>query len=52
MFTGLITTVGSIAEVTPLGSQASHGKRVRLQVDPAWLLGVDSARASPSAAPA
>ncbi|MBN8742733.1 MAG: riboflavin synthase [Thiomonas arsenitoxydans] len=41
MFTGLITSVGRIAEVTPLGSQASHGKRVRLQVDPAWLQGVE-----------
>ncbi|CUA97600.1 riboflavin synthase [Thiomonas bhubaneswarensis] len=40
MFTGLVTTVGRIASVVPLGSQASHGKRVRLQVDPAWLLGV------------
>ena len=40
MFTGLVTTVGSIASVVPLGSQASHGKRVRLQVDPAWLQGV------------
>ncbi|WP_079418697.1 riboflavin synthase [Thiomonas intermedia] len=40
MFTGLVTTVGSIASVVPLGSQASHGKRVHLQVDPAWLQGV------------
>ncbi|MDY0329601.1 MAG: riboflavin synthase [Thiomonas sp.] len=40
MFTGLITTVGRIASVTPLGPEAGHGRRVRLQVDPAWLQGI------------
>ncbi|MGA8007832.1 MAG: riboflavin synthase [Thiomonas sp.] len=40
MFTGLVTTVASIASATPLGTQTSHGKHVTLRVDPTWLQGV------------
>ena len=38
MFTGLITAVGAVADVQPLGSDAAHGKRLTLQV-PAGYLG-------------
>lgn len=40
MFTGLVTAVGRIATVTPLGAGAQHGKRVRVQVAANWLRGV------------
>ncbi len=41
MFTGLVTAVGRIAAVTPLGADAQHGKRVRVQVAGDWLRGVE-----------
>lgn len=40
MFTGLITAVGTIKSTAPLGGDSRHGKRVGVQVDPQWLLGV------------
>ncbi len=39
MFTGLITAVGNIARVDPLGDSGA-GKRVRVRVAAAWLAGV------------
>ena len=41
MFTGLVTAVGRVASASSLGPESGHGKRVRLQVDPAWLQGVE-----------
>lgn len=40
MFTGLVTTVATISSATPLGADSSHGKRIALKVDPAWMHGV------------
>lgn len=40
MFTGIITGIGRIVEVVPLGSDPSHGKRLRLQTPPAYLADV------------
>lgn len=41
MFTGLVTAVGRVASASHLGPESGHGKRVRLQVDPGWLHGVE-----------
>ena len=37
MFTGIITGVGRIVSVEPLGSSATHGKRLRIQCPPHYL---------------
>ncbi|MGP1629665.1 MAG: riboflavin synthase [Giesbergeria sp.] len=37
MFTGIITHVGRIAQVQPLGSTSAHGKRLTLECAPAFL---------------
>ena len=37
MFTGIITGVGRIVSVEPLGSTATHGKRLRIQCPPHYL---------------
>ncbi len=37
MFTGIITGVGHIVSVEPLGSSATHGKRLRIQCPPHYL---------------
>ncbi len=37
MFTGIITGVGRITAVQPLGSSSSHGKRLTLQAPPGYL---------------
>ena len=40
MFTGLITHVGHIERVEPLGSGHRHGVRLTVRAAPAWLAGV------------
>ena len=40
MFTGIITGVGRITAVHPLGSSALHGKRLCIQTPPGYLAGV------------
>lgn len=37
MFTGIITALGHIAEVTPLGRDAGHGKRLVISTPPGYL---------------
>lgn len=37
MFTGIITQVGQIAQVEPLGASSAHGKRLTLHCPPAFL---------------
>lgn len=37
MFTGIITGLGQISAVQPLGDSASHGKRLTIQCPPAYL---------------
>jgi riboflavin synthase len=37
MFTGIITGVGRITSVQPLGNSASHGKRLSIEPPPAYL---------------
>ncbi len=37
MFTGIITHVGRIAQVEPLGGSSAHGKRLTLECAPAFL---------------
>ena len=37
MFTGIITGVGRITAVHPLGSSSSHGKRLTVSAPPAYL---------------
>ena len=37
MFTGIITGVGSIAEVLPMGDTAAHGKRLRIESPAGYL---------------
>jgi riboflavin synthase len=37
MFTGIITAVGHIERIEPLGNSASHGVRLRLKVEPSYL---------------
>jgi riboflavin synthase len=37
MFTGIITGIGHITQVTPLGSDEQHGVRVRLLTPPGYL---------------
>lgn len=37
MFTGIITGLGRITDVTALGADPSHGKRLTLQAPPAYL---------------
>ena len=37
MFTGIITGVGRITAVQPLGSSSSHGKRLTVQAPPGYL---------------
>lgn len=37
MFTGIITGVGQITAVQPLGDSANHGKRLTIQCPPAYL---------------
>ena len=37
MFTGIITGVGSIAEVAPMGATAAHGKRLRIHCPAGYL---------------
>ena len=37
MFTGIITGLGQISAVQPLGESASHGKRLTIQCPPAYL---------------
>lgn len=39
MFTGIITALGEITDVTPLGSSREHGLRVRVQTPPEFLRG-------------
>lgn len=40
MFTGIITGIGQITQVRPLGADASHGKQLRIQAPPGYLEGV------------
>lgn len=40
MFTGIITGVGRITAVHPLGATAQHGKRLCIQTPPGYLAGV------------
>lgn len=40
MFTGIITAVGRIARIEPLGEQAAHGKRLHIEVAPDYLADV------------
>ena len=37
MFTGIITGVGRIVAIFPLGSSLDHGKRLRIQTPPSYL---------------
>ncbi len=37
MFTGIITGVGRIVAIAPLGSSLDHGKRLRIQTPPSYL---------------
>lgn len=37
MFTGIISGVGRVTEVQPLGSTANHGKRLTIQTPPQYL---------------
>ncbi|MEK9896848.1 MAG: riboflavin synthase [Burkholderiaceae bacterium] len=37
MFTGIITAVGHIERIEPLGNSASHGVRLHLKVEPSYL---------------
>ena len=37
MFTGIITGLGRITDVQPLGADPSHGKRLQLQAPPGYL---------------
>ena len=37
MFTGMITAVGHIERIEPLGNSASHGVRLHLKVEPSYL---------------
>lgn len=37
MFTGIITAVGHIERIEPLGNSASHGVRLHLTVEPSYL---------------
>ncbi len=37
MFTGIVTAVGRIASVEPLGPGPAHGRRLRIDTPPGWL---------------
>ena len=37
MFTGIITGLGQITDVTPLGSDPTHGRRLTIQAPPGYL---------------
>ena len=37
MFTGIVTAVGRIVGVAPLGAEPAHGKRVEVQAPAGWL---------------
>jgi riboflavin synthase len=37
MFTGIVTGIGRIVDIRPLGSDASHGKSLRVEVPPSYL---------------
>jgi riboflavin synthase len=37
MFTGIVTAVGNIVDVHPLGASAAHGKRLRIRTPEAYL---------------
>ena len=37
MFTGIITGLGQITEVAPMGASAAHGKRLHVQCPPGYL---------------
>ena len=37
MFTGIITGLGRIVAVQPLGSDPAHGKRLTIEAPPAYL---------------
>lgn len=37
MFTGLVSGIGRITEVAPLGSGSAHGKRLVVSAPPGWL---------------
>lgn len=39
MFTGIVSGVGRIVSVEPLGAQASHGRRLVVETPPGWLAG-------------
>lgn len=40
MFTGIITGLGQITDSQPLGDQPSHGRRLTVQIEPAYLADV------------
>jgi riboflavin synthase len=40
MFTGIVSAVGAIADVQPLGSGPSHGRRLAIQTPAGWLADV------------
>ena len=40
MFTGIITAVGQIVNVRPLGSTAAHGRHLAIEASPGYLSGV------------
>lgn len=39
MFTGIVSGVGRIVSVEPLGAQAAHGRRLVIETPPGWLAG-------------
>jgi len=39
MFTGIVSGVGRIVSVEPLGAQAAHGRRLVVETPPGWLAG-------------
>lgn len=39
MFTGIVSGVGRIVSVEPLGTQAAHGRRLVVETPPGWLAG-------------
>ena len=40
MFTGIITAIGQIVDVRPLGSTRGHGRRLAVETSPGYVSGV------------
>ena len=37
MFTGIVTGIGRIADIRPLGSEAAHGRQLTIETPPGYL---------------